>query len=128
MVKYRIAHGSSLIEFASSSEAEAYKAAHSLSADVEAFEEEDPVESEGPDLPPVTPRQLRLQLLALGIDQATVVAALNTLPSPTKEAALIEWEYSLDYERHNPLVESVGIMLGWDSSQLDDLWIQALAL
>lgn len=76
----------------------------------------------------VTPRQARQALLLQGITTEMVVGAMNTLPSPQKELALIEWEYSTAFLRNNPLVAAVGQMLGWNSTQLDDLWIGASKL
>ena len=71
----------------------------------------------------ITPRQARQALLTYGITSEAIVTAINTLSSPTKEKALIEWEYSIAFQRNNPLVGMVGQMLGWSSSQLDALWV-----
>lgn len=71
----------------------------------------------------ITPRQARQALLIMGISEAMITGAINTLPSPTKEMALVEWDYSIAFIRHNPLVTTMGQMLGWNSEQLDQLWI-----
>lgn len=76
-------------------------------------------------LPPVTARQIRRALLSVGLNEAVILGALGTLPEPTKSAALIEWEYSNEFFRNHYLVPMVGQMLGWNSDQLDDLWILA---
>ena len=55
-------------------------------------------------------------------------AALATLPEPMKSLAQTEWEYSTEFFRRRPLVESVGVMLGWNSEQLDNLWLLAGSL
>jgi hypothetical protein len=73
-------------------------------------------------LPDVTPRQMRQALVLSGISIATVESALNTLPEPLKELALIEWEYSTVFVRTNALVDQLGDSLGWTSEQLDNLW------
>jgi hypothetical protein len=78
--------------------------------------------------PDVTARQIRRALLKHGLDETMIVTALNTLPSPTKEEALIEWEYSNEFIRTHYLVPMVGQMLGWNSTQLDDLWRLAKSL
>lgn len=76
----------------------------------------------------VTPRQIRQALVLQGISLADIDSALNSLEEPTKSLALISWEFSLSFERSNPLVAQVGQMLGWNDSQLDDLWIFAGSL
>lgn len=73
----------------------------------------------------VTPRQIRQALILSGITMQEITDALNTLPSPQKELALTEWEYSTAFIRTNVLVSSVGAMLGWTNQQLDDLWVYA---
>ena len=79
-------------------------------------------------LAPVTARQIRRALLAVGLSETTILGALNTLPVPTKSAALIEWEYSNEFFRTHYLVGMVGQMLGWNTKQLDDLWLLAKTL
>lgn len=74
------------------------------------------------DLQNVTPRQIRQALILSGISMSTIEDALNSLPEPTKSLALVEWEYSVAFIRSNPLVNSVGIILGWNTKQIDDLW------
>lgn len=79
-------------------------------------------------LAPVTARQIRRALLKFDLTEETIVGALNTLPEPTKSEALIEWEYSNEFFRNNDLVAMVGQMLGWNTEQLDNLWILADSL
>ena len=126
MTKYTIQHNNSLIEFATMLEASTYKSAQGLNDGIVAVEVEEPGETTT--ILSITPRQIRLQLLSLGITQTMILEALESLESPTKEAALIDWEYALEFDRNNPLVEEVGQMLGWTSSQLDDLWTAAALL
>lgn len=76
-------------------------------------------------LPDVTPRQMRQALILSGVSMTMIEDALGSLPEPTKSLALVEWEYSIAFKRRNPLVISVGVMLGWTSAQLDDLWTMA---
>lgn len=76
----------------------------------------------------VTPRQIRQALTLMGVSMASIAAALASLPEPQRSLAQIEWEYSIAFQRHRPLVESVGLMLGWDSAQLDALWRFAASL
>lgn len=79
-------------------------------------------------LPDVTARQIRRALLKSGLTEDMIVTALNTLPSPTKEEALIEWQYSNEFKRNHYLVPAVGSMLGWNAEQINDLWRLAASL
>jgi hypothetical protein len=75
----------------------------------------------------VTMRQARLALLAAG-KLASVTAAINALPSPQKEAAQIEWEYSQTVERNRGFVLLLGAALGLTDAQLDGLFLTAAGL
>lgn len=75
----------------------------------------------------VTMRQARLALLGIG-KLADVDAAIDALPSPQKEAARIEWEYSGEVWRDKALVQALTPALGLTEAQVDDLFIQAAAL
>jgi len=75
----------------------------------------------------VSMRQARLSLLARGV-LGQVDAAIDSLPSPDREAARIEWDYSSVVARDSPLVEMMGAVLGLDESALDELFITAARL
>ena len=75
----------------------------------------------------VTMRQARLALLGAGLLD-DVEAAITALPSPQKEAAKIEWEYSQEVQRHNGFVSVLAPMLGMSPEQTDALFVQAAAL
>lgn len=75
----------------------------------------------------VTMRQARLALLAAG-KLAAITAAIAGLPSPQKEAAEIEWEYSQEVQRHNGFVSLLAPMLILTEGDLDQLFITAAAL
>lgn len=79
-------------------------------------------------IPDVTPRQMRQALILMGVSLSQITDALNSLPEPQKSLAQVEWEYSISFQRHRPLVENVGAMLGWTSNQLDNLWRFAATL
>lgn len=79
-------------------------------------------------LSPVTPRQIRLALWNQGITAEMIDESLNSLPEPEKSLALIEWEYSTIFERTHPLVNNVGLLLGWNEDQLNELWAYASTL
>ena len=75
----------------------------------------------------VTMRQARLALLGVGkLDN--VAAAIASLPSPQKEAAQIEWEYSSEVQRHNGFVAQIGPVLGMNEEALDQLFTTAAGL
>ena len=75
----------------------------------------------------VTMRQARLALLGAGL-LASVDAAIDSLPSPQKEAARIEWEYATEVQRSSGLVPMVMVALGLDDAALDALFIEAEGL
>ena len=81
-----------------------------------------------PAVPPsVTMRQARLALLGAGL-LASVDAAIDSLPSPQKEAARIEWEYATEVQRSSGLVPMMAAALGLDDAALDALFIGAEGL
>jgi hypothetical protein len=85
-----------------------------------------------PPEPPVVPsavtmRQARLALLGAGLLD-DIDAAINGLPSPQKEAARIQWEYSQEVQRHHGLVASLAPALGLTDAQTDALFLQAKTL
>ena len=75
----------------------------------------------------VTMRQARLALLAAG-KLSAVAPAIAAMPSPAKEQAGIEWEYSITVERQRPFVLQLGPALGMDAAALDALFIAAAKL
>jgi len=85
--------------------------------------------------PPVVPvvpqevsmRQARLALLGRGV-LGQVDAAIDALPSPDRDAARIEWDYSSVVARNSPLVTMMGAALGLGDDALDELFITAAAL
>jgi hypothetical protein len=79
-----------------------------------------------PPLQPISPRQLRIKLLELGINDAKIKEAINSFPSPDNEVALISYEYSVEFDRYSPLVIGVGELLGLTNDQLDTIWIEGI--
>lgn len=75
----------------------------------------------------VTMRQARLALLGAGM-LAQVDVAIDTLESPQKEAARIEWEYSQEVHRDRPFVQILGTAMGLTDEQLDALFTTAAGL
>lgn len=95
--------------------------------------EEAPVEPVKNVPPMVTRRQARQALLLKGLLDS-VVTSIASLDDGTPEGkqrsqlAMIEWEDSLNFERHRPLVIQIGMALGLDEDGLDDLFIFAATL
>jgi len=79
-----------------------------------------------PRLPDVTPRQLRKTLFINGITEDQILGAINSVNDPDKTIALIEWEYSIKFERNHELVDTIGAMLNLNADQIDELWNFAL--
>lgn len=75
----------------------------------------------------VTMRQARLALLQAG-KLSAVNAAISTMSGVQGEAARIEWEFSNEVQRSQPLVAALAPVLDMDSSQLDQLFIAASKL
>lgn len=75
----------------------------------------------------VTMRQARLALLQAG-KLHLIPLVIDSLSSPTKEAAIIEWEYSSEVQRHNGFVSQIGPALGMSSADIDALFILAKGL
>jgi hypothetical protein len=85
-----------------------------------------------PPPPPVVPREItmrqaRLVLLGAGLLD-DIAPAIDALPSPQKEAAQIEWEYSNTMQRTNPLITALAPALNLTDAQIDQLFIQGATL
>lgn len=76
----------------------------------------------------VTPRQIRTALVLSGISLSSIEAIIDSLPPPNKEIALIAWEYSVEFQRNNPLINQLAPLLGLSSEQIDDIFILASTL
>lgn len=68
----------------------------------------------------ITMRQARLELLSRGM-----LATVNSQVASMSEEAKIEWEYSNEVHRDNPLISSIATMLSLDSAAIDELFIAA---
>lgn len=88
---------------------------------------EEIVSGQNPGVHIVTMRQARLALLQQGL-LPQVQTAINSLPSPQKEAAQIEWDYSSEVHRDKPFVQLLGSALGLSDEQLDSLFELASTL
>lgn len=80
-------------------------------------------------MPSLTARQLRLGLIANGIMPSQVQATIEAMPDgPSRENALVEWEYASSFERTHPLIASVAAGLSLTDEQVDAMWTAAASL
>ena len=75
----------------------------------------------------VTMRQARRALRQAGIYEA-VNAAIAAMPGDAGVDARIDWEFSSEVQRNQPLVLALGPALGLDAVQLDALFTAASTL
>lgn len=86
------------------------------------------------ELPPVQPQvpetitatQIRLWLVENEVSLAGVNQAIESIEDhKTREITKVQWEYAPYVERSHPLIETIGMMLGMDSNQIDQAFIEA---
>jgi hypothetical protein len=75
----------------------------------------------------VSMRQARRVLREAGLFGA-IESAIDALPSPEKEDAKIDWEFSQEVRRDNALLQNLSKALGMTSTQMDALFIAASKL
>lgn len=76
----------------------------------------------------VTRRQAKQALLLAGL-LGNVQPAIDAIPDTTQRAlAQLEWDESLNFERHRPILIALAGALGLDSDGLDDLFRTAATL
>ena len=71
----------------------------------------------------VTPRQVRLVLLAQGL-----LASVEAMIAEQDEATQITWKYASEFRRDDTLLNQLAINLNLTAQQLDDFFISAAAL
>lgn len=93
--------------------------------DGENFTDPTPPPEPGPTPAPksITPRQCRLLLLQQGL-----LAQVETTIASMDEATRIAWEYALEFQRDDPLLNQLGVNLGLTSEQIDQFFIEAAKL
>lgn len=70
----------------------------------------------------VSPRQIRLALLSIGITPAAIQQAIEAMPDPQRTAANIEWEFATVIRRDHAMLNAMAAQMGMSSEQLDDLF------
>ena len=126
MIKYKLQFDNTTVEFATESEAVAFKVANNIVAEITS-EETTPISI---NVTPavVTPRQIRIALVVSGFSLSTIESAIDSLPEPNRSIAKITWEYSVEFQRNNPLLSSMAPMLGLSEAQIDGLFALASTL
>lgn len=71
----------------------------------------------------VTPAQLRLALLEIGVDLESIDTAIaNIADIKQRKQAEILWNYANEVQRNHPLISSFGKTLGLSEEQIDDIF------
>lgn len=74
----------------------------------------------------ISPRQIRLWLVEHNISLSTIDAAINSIEDDMlREKTKIEWEFSPYVERHHPMIDTLGSVLGLSAEQIDQAFIEA---
>jgi hypothetical protein len=76
----------------------------------------------------VTPRQMRTALILSGRSLTMIEDTISTMSEPDRSIYLVAWEYSIECQRTNPLINALAPALGLTQSQIDDLFILAATL
>ena len=74
----------------------------------------------------ITATQVRLWLIDNNINLDDIVTAINSISDPLlRQKTLVQWEYAPYVERNHPLIETIGSVLGLNSEQIDQAFIEA---
>ena len=79
-------------------------------------------------IPSISPRQLRLALVSVGINISDIDVAIDSLPEPYKSKAQVSWNYASSFEINNSFVQTIANSIGLQETDLKLLWIKALQL
>jgi hypothetical protein len=81
-------------------------------------------------MPPITPRQLRLTMLTIGLTEQEILDYIALIENPEAKAfAEIEWKWASVIQRNHPLVDVIRASLeNMTEENLDSLWMYAAAL
>lgn len=76
----------------------------------------------------ITARQVRMQLIVMGVDLQMIENALEQLPEPQKALAKVNWEYAGTFERNNGMMQEMAVQLGFTDEQIDQIFIEGAKL
>ena len=84
---------------------------------------------EKPPLKPLTRRQFRLALVMNGFALADIEALINQIEDDMQRQIIqIGWQDATVFERNNSSLLTIAALMGLSSTQIDELWAQALTL
>lgn len=84
---------------------------------------------EKPPLKPLTRRQFRLALVMNGFALADIETLIAQIEDDMQRQIIqIEWQDATVFERNNSSLLTMAALMGLSSSQIDELWAQALTL
>ncbi|MCM2443120.1 hypothetical protein HGO34_25805 [Agrobacterium vitis] len=79
-----------------------------------------------PVMPTLTPRQFWLAASRIDVNKADVLALVDAMDDKQAAADLrIEITEAVSFERSNPAIDEVAVLLGISGEQLDSLWVWA---
>lgn len=81
------------------------------------------IEDRKPKYGDCSPRQFRLGLLDFGIDPDSITNMIQQIPDENeRKRVLITWEYAVLIEKNNPLILQFAQILGFSSSDVDEIF------
>ena len=84
---------------------------------------------ETPPVKPLTRRQFRLALVTNGYNLADIETLIAQIEDDMQRQIIqIEWQDATVFERNNSSLLTIAALMGLSSSQIDELWSQALTL
>ena len=84
---------------------------------------------ETPPVKPLTRRQFRLALVTNGYNLADIETLIAQIEDDMQRQIIqIEWQDATVFERNNSSLLTMAALMGLSSSQIDELWAQALTL
>lgn len=84
---------------------------------------------EMPPVKPLTRRQFRLALVTNGYNLADIETLIAQIEDDMQRQIIqIEWQDATVFERNNSSLLTMAALMGLSSSQIDELWAQALTL
>ena len=82
-----------------------------------------------PPVPALTRRQFRLALVTNGYNLADIESLIAQIEDDTQRQIIqIEWQDATVFERNNSSLLTIAALMGLSSTQIDELWAQALTL
>lgn len=77
----------------------------------------------------ISARQIRLWLIDNNISLSSIDNAISNISDAVlREKTQVEWEFAPYVERNHPMISTLGSMLGLNSEQIDQAFIQASVL